>query len=305
MIRRFVPPAVAAFGVGPDAELAQTLAQARDDGFAEGREVGRREGHSAGLHEGEAAATAAHQIEFAALQEMFAKHQATLAVTTALEQVLDARSADRQTLEDTTRIGIVAVLRMLFPTLLEQTAGQEIAALLTEALTDRAPETLTLRAHPDTLRAVAEPDPTRGHAARLTMQPDATLPFGTAEIAWVGGGLTLDPAALHARVRHYPCPQRKGTSHMSDVIPPTIAEDRLASVMDIPVTLTVVLGEREISLGKLYALGRGAVIELDKRVGEPVDIFVNDRLVARGEMQLGEDGRLAVSMTELASAGTT
>jgi len=92
---------------------------------------------------------------------------------------------------------------------------------------------------------------------------------------------------------------------MSDLAPPTIVEDRLASVMDIPVTLTVVLGEREISLGKLYALGRGAVIELDKRVGEPVDIFVNDRLVARGEMQLGEDGRLAVSMTELASAGTT
>jgi flagellar motor switch protein FliN len=88
---------------------------------------------------------------------------------------------------------------------------------------------------------------------------------------------------------------------MSDLAPPTIVEDRLASVMDIPVTLTVVLGEREISLGKLYALGRGAVIELDKRVGEPVDIFVNDRLVARGEMQLGEDGRLAVSMTELAS----
>jgi flagellar motor switch protein FliN len=91
---------------------------------------------------------------------------------------------------------------------------------------------------------------------------------------------------------------------MSDLAPPTIVEDRLASVMDIPVTLTVVLGEREISLGKLYALGRGAVIELDKRVGEPVDIFVNDRLVARGEMQLGEDGRLAVSMTELASVGS-
>ena len=99
-------------------------------------------GHAAGLREGETAANAAHQTELAALQEISAKHQATLAVTTALEQVLDARSADRQTLEDATRIGIVAVLRMLFPTLLEQTAGQEIAALLTEALTDRAPETL-------------------------------------------------------------------------------------------------------------------------------------------------------------------
>jgi flagellar motor switch protein FliN/FliY len=90
---------------------------------------------------------------------------------------------------------------------------------------------------------------------------------------------------------------------MSDQPNPAVIEERLASVMDIPVTLTVVLGERDIPLGKLYALGKGAIIELDKRVGEPVDIFVNDRLVARGEMQLGEDGRLAVSMTELASSG--
>ncbi len=85
--------------------------------------------------------------------------------------------------------------------------------------------------------------------------------------------------------------------------PSLMAEDRLASVMDIPVTVAVVLGERELPLGKLYALGRGSVIELDKKVGDPVDIFVNDRLVARGEIQLDEDGRLAVSLTELASAG--
>jgi flagellar motor switch protein FliN/FliY len=92
---------------------------------------------------------------------------------------------------------------------------------------------------------------------------------------------------------------------MSDQAGPTKVESRLASVMDIPVRLTVVLGEKQVSLGELYGLGRGAIIELDKRVGEPVEIFVNDRLVARGEMQLGEDGRLAVSMTELASSGTT
>jgi flagellar motor switch protein FliN/FliY len=82
-----------------------------------------------------------------------------------------------------------------------------------------------------------------------------------------------------------------------------IAEDRLASVMDIPVTLSVVLGEQSIPLGKLYALGRGSVIVLDKQVGEPVEIFVNDRLVARGEVQLTDDGRLAVAMTEIASSG--
>jgi flagellar motor switch protein FliN len=82
-----------------------------------------------------------------------------------------------------------------------------------------------------------------------------------------------------------------------------IGEDRVASVMDIPVTLTVVLGEKLLPLGKLYALGRGSIIELDRKVGEPVEIFVNDRLVARGEVQITDEGRLSISITEIASAG--
>jgi flagellar motor switch protein FliN/FliY len=87
---------------------------------------------------------------------------------------------------------------------------------------------------------------------------------------------------------------------VSDVATPT-AEQRLASVMDIPVTLTVVLGDKTLPLGRLYALGRGAIIELDKKVGDPVEIFVNDRLVARGEVQLTDEGRLAIAMTEIAA----
>ena len=82
-----------------------------------------------------------------------------------------------------------------------------------------------------------------------------------------------------------------------------IGEDRVASVMEIPVTLTVVLGEKLLPLGKLYALGRGSIIELDRKVGEPIEIFVNDRLVARGEVQITDEGRLAISMTEIASTG--
>lgn len=84
-----------------------------------------------------------------------------------------------------------------------------------------------------------------------------------------------------------------------------VGDERMASVMDIPVTLSVVLGEKTIPLGKLYALGRGSIIELDRKVGEPVEIFVNDRLVARGEVQLTEEGRLAISITEVASSGLT
>jgi flagellar motor switch protein FliN/FliY len=82
-----------------------------------------------------------------------------------------------------------------------------------------------------------------------------------------------------------------------------IGEDRLSSVMDIPVTMTVVLGEKVLPLGKLYALGRGAIIELDRKVGEPLEIFVNDRLVAHGEVQVTDEGRLAISISEVATGG--
>jgi flagellar motor switch protein FliN/FliY len=85
--------------------------------------------------------------------------------------------------------------------------------------------------------------------------------------------------------------------------PSVIAEDRLASIMDIPVTLSVVLGELDIPLGKLYKLGRGSVVVFDKRVGELVDIRINDRRMARGEIQLTDEGELAVSMVEIVSAG--
>lgn len=90
---------------------------------------------------------------------------------------------------------------------------------------------------------------------------------------------------------------------MSDAVTTNAAESRLASVMDIPVKLTVVLGDKTLPLGKLYALGRGAIIELDKKVGDPVEVFVNDRLVARGEVQLTDEGRLAIAMTEIAATG--
>jgi len=88
---------------------------------------------------------------------------------------------------------------------------------------------------------------------------------------------------------------------MPDTITPS-TDDRLASMMDIPVTLTVVLGEKTIQLGKLYALSRGSVVEIDKKVGELVDIYVNKRLVARGEVQLTDEGRLAISLSEIASS---
>lgn len=72
----------------------------------------------------------------------------------------------------------------------------------------------------------------------------------------------------------------------------------LETVYDIPVKVSVVLGRTEMQVSQLLKLGRGAVIELDRKVGEPIDIFVNNRLVARGEVVVVED-RIGVTMTEI------
>lgn len=75
----------------------------------------------------------------------------------------------------------------------------------------------------------------------------------------------------------------------------------LDTVYDIPVQITVVLGRTSMQVNQLLKLGRGAVIELNQKVGEPIDIFVNNRLVARGEVVVVED-RIGVTMTEIIKA---
>jgi flagellar motor switch protein FliN/FliY len=72
----------------------------------------------------------------------------------------------------------------------------------------------------------------------------------------------------------------------------------LDAVYDVPVQVSAVLGKATIPVNQLLKLGRGAVVELDRRIGEAIDIFVNNRLIARGEVVLVED-RLGVTMTEI------
>jgi flagellar motor switch protein FliN/FliY len=78
---------------------------------------------------------------------------------------------------------------------------------------------------------------------------------------------------------------------------PKSARD-LEAVYDIPVQVSAVLGKSTMQVSQLLKLGRGAVIELDRKVGEAIDIYVNNRLVARGEVVVVED-RLGVTMTEI------
>ncbi len=75
----------------------------------------------------------------------------------------------------------------------------------------------------------------------------------------------------------------------------------LEALFDVPVQVSAVLGRSRMEVGDLLNLGPGNVIELDRKVGEAIDIYVNNRLVARGEVVLVED-KLGVTMTEIIKA---
>ena len=72
----------------------------------------------------------------------------------------------------------------------------------------------------------------------------------------------------------------------------------LAPVFDVPVNISAVLGKSHMSVAQLLKLNKGSVLELDRKVGEAIDIFVNNRLIARGEVVVVDD-RLGVTMTEI------
>jgi len=76
----------------------------------------------------------------------------------------------------------------------------------------------------------------------------------------------------------------------------------LEAVYDISVTVSAVLGKATMQVNQLLKLGRGAVVELDRKLGEAIDIYVNNRLVARGEVVMVDDNRLGVTMTEIVKA---
>jgi len=102
------------------------------------------------------------------------------------------------------------------------------------------------------------------------------------------------------------------TGAMPPVDPNTLAESGdtsrgaadLEAVFDVPVQVSAVLGSAKMDVGDLLKLGPGTVLELDRKVGEAIDIYVNNRLVARGEVVLVED-KLGVTMTEVIKADRT
>lgn len=73
----------------------------------------------------------------------------------------------------------------------------------------------------------------------------------------------------------------------------------LEAIYTVPVTVSAVLGKSVMPINQLLRLGRGAVVELDRKIGDPIDILVNNRLIARGEVVMVDETRLGVTMTEI------
>lgn len=97
----------------------------------------------------------------------------------------------------------------------------------------------------------------------------------------------------------------KDTSGESSSDEPTYSSENpryaheLEAIYSVPVTVSAVLGRANMQVSQLLKLGRGAVVELDRRIGDSIDILVNNRLIARGEIVMLDDSKLGITMTEI------
>lgn len=107
-----------------------------------------------------------------------------------------------------------------------------------------------------------------------------------------GGGMTLEEIDESPELRA----KSQADAYQYEVGEPMAGD--VTAIYDIPVQISAVLGRSTMQVSQLLKLGRGAVVELDRKVGEAIDIYVNNRLVARGEVVVVED-KLGVTMTEI------
>ncbi len=189
-MRRFVPPPIKALDPSPVATGLETLAggDPPEMGYAEG------------IVEGEARARAAAEHEMARLRAALDEKNCHDGVAGSLAQLLAARDADREAMERLMRGALTAALNALFPSLITHAAAGEIRALIEQAVSERAEDKITIRASAETIATVKSRGLPEGVDGRVTFVPAAKHPYGAADIAWTGGGMTFDPADLLRKV---------------------------------------------------------------------------------------------------------
>ena len=112
--------------------------------------------------------------------------------------------------------------------------------------------------------------------------------------------LELDELSESAGMDDEPILKRDNLDDNFDI--PSSASD-LEAVYEIPVKVSAILGKTKMKVSQLLKLNKGAIIELDRKVGEAIDIYVNNNLVARGEVVVVDD-KLGITMTEIVKSVT-
>ena len=90
---------------------------------------------------------------------------------------------------------------------------------------------------------------------------------------------------------------------MHSMSPSVIRESDLDPVLDVPITLTAILGRTRLAIADVLRLNEGSIVELDKTIGEPIDIFINNRMIARGVVTLVDES-LAITLSEIIETPT-
>jgi flagellar motor switch protein FliN len=130
------------------------------------------------------------------------------------------------------------------------------------------------------------------------MELETETQFG-GQFGAMDNGFEMDEAVEDAEDAHH---MGHGMS-FADVEEETVAEvtPNLDVIMNIPVTMQVVLGSTVMPVANLMKLGRGAVVKLDTNISDPVDLIVNGRIVARGEVVVleNEESRFGITLTEI------
>ena len=167
---------------------------------------------------------------------------------------------------------------------------------------------LALGAAPLPLLAAATPGSTLDddpaiHALLAALVASVALSLGSSIYEIVSKELVLSSIGQDSQYAFYAADTAAGgdVAYREDENAARVAAD-LEAVFDVPVQVSAVLGRSKMEVGELLKLGPGTVLELDRRVGEAIDIFVNNRLVARGEIVV-VDERLGVTMTEIIKDG--
>ncbi len=175
-----------------------------------------------------------------------------------------------------------------------------VTVVIPTSLLARMAELLAAATAPEAAPAPLDPGPTPGEAEAppglgLSDETlDNVTPFpGTAGDAapGAGGSFGIDPETPVHPVRFPPLPEPEPASTQARPID---------LIMDVTMRVTVELGRSSMSVEEVLQLGPGSVVDLNKLAGEPVDILVNDRLIARGEVVV-VDENFGVRVTEIVS----